>query len=128
MGLNMERTDQKYWDMEIEPLLNSPQMRDMQWKGLQHALRFFYDKVPFERRRMDKAGVKPEDIRSFDDFARAIPYIGQADYREAMGEAKLDLPKVYKDLFGEERFKDLFYVFLLNAFTIIAKLYNNLIP
>lgn len=100
--------EQKYFNMEIEPLLNTPEMRDMQWEKLQAAIRFFYDRVPFDRRRMEKAGVEPGDIRSFDDFARAIPIISQADFREAMEEGELDLPKVYLDLFGEERYKDLF--------------------
>ncbi|MBT3369051.1 MAG: phenylacetate--CoA ligase family protein, partial [Nitrospina sp.] len=101
-------TEQKYFNMEIEPLLNTPQMREIQWEGMQKAIEYFYDKVPFDRRRMDRAGVKPKDIRSFDDFARAIPYIGQEDFRDAMDEAELDLPKVYLDLFGEERYKDLY--------------------
>ena len=100
--------DRPYFNMEVEPQLNTPQMRELQWSKLKEALRFFYDKVPFERRRMDRAGVRPEDVRSFEDFARAVPHIGQADYRDAMSEGGLDLPKVYTDLFGEERFKDLF--------------------
>ena len=97
-----------YFNPSVEPLLNTPKMRDIQWKSLQSAIQFFYDKVPFERRRFDKAGIKPEDITSFDQFARALPIIGQEDYRDAMDEGGLDLPKVYQDLFGEERFNDLF--------------------
>lgn len=100
--------ERKYFNMEVEPLLNTPVMREIQWEKLQKAIHFFYEKVPFDRRRMDRAGVKPEDIRSFDDFARAIPIISQADFRDAMEEGDLDLPRVYTDLFGEERFKDLF--------------------
>ncbi|MDQ7785258.1 MAG: hypothetical protein RDU20_20400 [Desulfomonilaceae bacterium] len=100
--------DRMYFNPEIEPLLNTPTMREMQWESLKVAIRFFYDKVPFERRRMDRAGVKPEDIRSFDDFARAVPIIGQADYRDAMDEGGPDLPKVYEDLFGKERWDDLY--------------------
>ena len=100
--------EQPYFNMEIEPLLGTARMREMQWVSLLQALDYFYEKVPFERRRFERAGVKPVDIRSFDDFARAIPFIGQADYREAMDEGGLDLPKVYTDLFGRERFEDLF--------------------
>ncbi|WP_034141070.1 phenylacetate--CoA ligase family protein [Desulfosporosinus sp. BICA1-9] len=100
--------EQTYFDMEVEPILNTPKMREIQWEGLQKAIRFFYEKVPFERRRMDKAGVKPEDIRSFEDFARAIPIISQEDFRGAMQEGDFDLTRVYRDLFGEERFNDLF--------------------
>jgi len=100
--------EQPYFNMEVEPWLNTPRMREIQWEKLRKALSYFYEKVPFERRRMDRAGVGPEDIKSFDDFARAVPYISQADYREAMDEGGLDLPKVYLDLFGQERLQDLF--------------------
>jgi phenylacetate-coenzyme A ligase PaaK-like adenylate-forming protein len=48
--------------MEIEPLLNTPRMREIQWKKLQEAIRYCYEKVPFDRKRMEKAGVEPEDI------------------------------------------------------------------
>jgi len=100
--------ERPYFNMDIEPMLNTAQMKGIQWEKLQTALRFFYDRVPFERRRMDRAGVKPDDIKSFDDFSRSVPIIGQADYREAMDAGGLDLPMVYRDLFGEERFNDLF--------------------
>ena len=65
----MEQSERKYWDMEIEPLLNTPRMREIQWEKLQEAIRYCYEKVPFDRKRMEKTGVRPEDIRSFDDFA-----------------------------------------------------------
>jgi phenylacetate-CoA ligase len=97
-----------YFNMDVEPRLNTPAMRDFQWEQLKTAIRFFYDQAPFERRRFERAGVSPDSIRSFDDFARAIPLIGQADYREAMDAAGLDLPKVYVDLFGQKRYDDLF--------------------
>ncbi|MFH1136995.1 MAG: AMP-binding protein [Pseudomonadota bacterium] len=102
-------SDQRpYFNMDVEPRLNTPAMRELQWVKLQAALRFFYDQTPFERRRFERAGIVPEDIRSFDDFARAIPPIGQADYRDAMDAAGLDLPRVYVDLFGQKRYDDLF--------------------
>ncbi len=99
---------QMYFNESVEPLLNTPEMRARQLEGLKRAVRYFYEKVPFERRRLDKAQVRPDDIQTFGDFAKSIPIIGQADYREAMDGGGLDLPKVYKDLFGEERFNDLF--------------------
>ncbi len=104
----MEQAERKYWDMEIEPLLNTPRMREMQWEKLQNAIRYFYEKVPFDRNRMDKAGVKPEDIRSFDDFARAIPYAGQVEFRDVIMESGMDIDKVFDTLLGKERLEDLY--------------------
>lgn len=104
----MEENDRKYWDMEIEPLLNTRRMREMQWEKLKQAIRYCYDKVPFDRKRMEKAGVTPEDIRSFDDFARAVPYAGQAEFRDVIVEAEMDIDKVFMTLLGEERLADLY--------------------
>ena len=79
--------DRLYFNTELEPLLNTPRMREIQWEKLKTALNFFYEKVPFERRRFQRAGVTPADIRSFEDLA-AIPFIGQADYRDAHGRGR----------------------------------------
>lgn len=120
------REHEKYFNPKIEPVLITAQMREIQWESLTKAIRFFYDEVPFERMRMDKAGVSPDDIRSFDDFARAVPPIGQADYREAMDEDGLDLPKVYERLFGKKRWDDLFLLTSTSGTTGIPTPYPHL--
>jgi phenylacetate-CoA ligase len=106
--------DQKYYNMRVEPLLNSPQMKEIQWKKLKQSVRFFYDHVPFDRERMQKSGAVPEDIRSFEDFAIMIPISGQAEYRAVyerctVGEnACLDMDMALEILFGAERLKNLY--------------------
>ncbi|MEW6442317.1 MAG: AMP-binding protein [bacterium] len=104
----MEQTERKYFDMEVEPLLNTPRMRQIQWPKLKQTLTYFYEKVPFDRRRMEKAGVKPEDITSFDDFHRSIPIAGQAQFRELIEETGTDMDRFFEALFGEERLRDLY--------------------
>ena len=104
----MSQTERKYFDMEIEPILNTPQIRELQWRKLKQSLEYFYEKVPFDRKRMEKAGVKPEDIRSFDDFARRIPYAGQVEFRELIEEVGADMDRFFLDLFGKERYEDLY--------------------
>lgn len=104
----MEATERQYWDMEIEPLLNTQRMREIQWTKLKEAISYFYENVPFDRRRMEKAGVTPEDIQSFDDFHRAIPVACQADFRELIEQTRMDMDRFFRDLFGEERLRDLY--------------------
>ncbi len=104
----MEATERPYWDMEVEPLLNTPEMRELQWTKLREAIRYCYEKVPFDRQRMDKAGVRPDDIRSFDDFARAIPHAGQPEIRALVEEFGGDFDKVFGALLGKERLDDLY--------------------
>ncbi len=103
----MQKEVPKYFNMEVEPLLNTDRMRDIQAKKLQTALKFYYDHVPFERSRMDAAGFKPEDIRSFDDFAKAMPLAGQADYRSAFERFDNDMELAYDFLFGRKRMQDM---------------------
>ena len=86
----MDDQERKYWDMDIEPHLNTPKMREIQLDKLEPVLEFHYSHVPFDRNRMDRAGVKPGDIRSFDDLARALPHIGQVEYRAVFEEKQLD--------------------------------------
>ena len=96
-----------YFNEEIELLLNTPEMKKLQESKLQSTLKYFYEKVPFDRERMDKAGIKPEDIKSFEDLSKALPYCGQADFREIFGRVDNDMFKAFDLLFGEERMKDL---------------------
>ena len=98
---------QKYFNMEIEQILNTPEMREIQTRKLSSALRYFYDNVPFDRKRMDMAGVKPEDIRSFDDLAKALPLAGQEDYRKIFEEVEMDMEKAFHIIFGEDRMNDI---------------------
>lgn len=116
---------QPYWNMEIEPRLNTEEMRELQWKKLVPALQWQYENTPMHRRRFDKAGVTPADIRSFDDFAQALPPMGQAEIRDLIGEIGLDMDKLMGHLFGEKRMKDLYLLTTTSGTTGIPTPYPN---
>lgn len=97
----------RYFDEAIEPLLNTSAMRQIQADKLQRSLWYFYDHVPFDRGRMDKAGITPADIGSFAELARALPMCGQADFRAVFEQAGNDVFRAYDVLFGRERMSDL---------------------
>lgn len=71
-----------YWDMEIEPLLNTPTMQEIQWGKLQQLLRRLYEEKPYWRERMDKAGARPQNLASLDEFRRAMPIMDKAQRRQ----------------------------------------------
>ena len=52
----MAQAEQKYFDMDVEPILNTPRMREIQWENLKTSLRKFYEQVPFDRNRMEMRG------------------------------------------------------------------------
>jgi phenylacetate-CoA ligase len=104
----MLNKEQKYFDMEIEPLLNTPAIKKIQGKKLKKAIKFFYEKVPFDRERLDKAGTDPNKIKTFDDLAQSVQVCGQAEFREVFSKFNNDMNKSYLYLFGEERMNDMY--------------------
>jgi len=102
----MADDEKKYFNMGIEPLLDTPQMRQIQEKKLQKTLQFFYDGVPFDRERMNRAGITPRDIGSFEDLSKALPFVGQADFRNIFEQFDNDMFRSYNYIFGEERMQD----------------------
>ena len=56
-------------------------MRKLQTERLIKTVKTCYEKVPFYRRKMDKMGIKPEDIKSIDDIHR-LPFTTKHDLRD----------------------------------------------
>ena len=121
----MDHGERKYWNMEIEPKLNTPEMKELQLQKLKQALAWQYANTPFNRARFEKAEARPEDIQSFEDFAAAIPVSGQEQIREVIGEIGLNMDKLMLHLFGEKRLKDLYLLTTTSGTTGIPTPYPN---
>lgn len=65
--------ERPYWNMEIEPKLNTPEMKELQLEKVKAMLRRLYDNAPFYREQFDALGVVPEKINSLEDFSSAVP-------------------------------------------------------
>lgn len=75
------RTDQlvaMQWRPEEE-------IRRFQWAELQRLLEHAYTRVPFHRRRFDKLGLTPEDIRGPEEFAH-LPLMEKRDFADSAEE------------------------------------------
>lgn len=70
----------KYYNEEIETAPRSD-MYYLQSLRLARKIRQVYDNVETYRKRMDEAGVKPEDIKSIDDLKR-LPFTFKQDLRD----------------------------------------------
>ncbi len=57
------------------------EMRALQSKRLRNIVKTCYDKVPFYRKRMDKRGITPDDIKSIDDISK-LPFTTKTDLRD----------------------------------------------
>ncbi len=87
----MNRT---YWNMEMESILNTPRMREIQLAKIQRLLKRLYDAKPFWRQWLDKARVRPGDITSLGEFARRVPVFDKAQRRKLAEECKFDMAEV----------------------------------
>ena len=68
------------WNKEMECADRST-MRVLQLKKLKATVKHVYDNVEHYRKKMDEAGVKPEDIQSLDDITK-LPFVTKEDIAE----------------------------------------------
>ncbi len=72
--------ESEYWDPKIETM-PLKELKEIQLKKIKELLIYAYNNSSFYRRRFDEAGVKPEDIKTLDDFRRKIPFFRKDDLR-----------------------------------------------
>ena len=77
--------NRKFWNPAIETLSRT-ELRDLQFQKLQNQLRYEYGNSIFYRDRLDQAGIKPEDIRTWDDFQH-VPTMTKDDQRWCQEES-----------------------------------------
>jgi phenylacetate-CoA ligase len=71
---------QKYWNPFLETLSHE-RLRELQFKKFKRIFQWAYDHSKFHRGLYENAGLKPEDIRSFDDIQH-IPTVEKAMMRD----------------------------------------------
>ncbi len=64
-----------------EETLPREQIEKLQLERLQETVTRVYEKVPAYRKKMDDAGVKPEDIQTLSDLAK-LPFVTKQDMRD----------------------------------------------
>ena len=60
---------------------NLEELKELQLKGLKWTINHAYNGSEFYRKKFDEAGVKPEDIKSFDDIVK-LPFTTAQDLRD----------------------------------------------
>ena len=71
--------------MRDHPGASREEILAFQRRKLRYVIDNAYESVPYYRRLFDRAGVKPEDIRTADDLA-ALPITTKQDLRDAPDE------------------------------------------
>ncbi|MGC8839708.1 MAG: phenylacetate--CoA ligase family protein [Anaerolineae bacterium] len=69
-------------ELEASQWWSPEELRALQWRKFKRLLDHAYRRVPYYRRRMEEAGVAPDDIRSWEDVPR-VPISTKEDLRAA---------------------------------------------
>ena len=72
---------QHYYQPEIECASREEILR-IQNEKLCKQVRHVWENVPYYRKKMEEAGVTPDDVHSVEDLRR-LPFLSKADLREA---------------------------------------------
>ena len=81
---------ERYYQPEIETA-SREQIKQWQDERLVKQVRHVWDNVPYYRKKMEAAGLTPDDIKSTDDL-RKLPFLSKDDLREAYPYGLLAVP------------------------------------
>lgn len=87
----MKIKENKIYAPEIE-CMDRESIRAIQDERLKNTVAHVYKNVPMYRKRMDEAGVKPEDIRGIEDL-HLLPFTNKTDLRDEFPYGLLAVPK-----------------------------------
>lgn len=87
------QTTDKYWNPKIETM-SAAEMAALQLKKLKKQLTYNYNGSLLYRRKFEEAGMKPEDVRTIEDFRR-IPLTGKDEQKRAQEESTAELGHPY---------------------------------
>ena len=71
----------RYWNEELETMDPEEREKKVILPKLQAQLKYAFERSPLYREKWEKAGIKPEDIRSLDDFEQ-IPLLTKDEIRQ----------------------------------------------
>ncbi|MBO4882772.1 MAG: phenylacetate--CoA ligase, partial [Lachnospiraceae bacterium] len=82
---------ERYYQKEAE-CASREEITKIQNEKLVQQVRHVWDNVPYYRKKMEKAGVSPDDIKSIEDLHK-LPFMSKADLRETYPDGLLGVPK-----------------------------------
>lgn len=68
------------WNPKYE-CIDREELKKLQFERLRHTVERVYSRLPFYRKKLDQAGVKPHQIKSLDDLRR-LPFTTKDELRE----------------------------------------------
>lgn len=81
---------ERYYQKEIE-CASPEKIRELQNERLIKQVKHVWDNVPYYKKKMEKKGVTPDDIKGVDDLHK-LPFLSKADLRDAYPYGLLAAP------------------------------------
>ena len=85
--------DRMYWNMDIEPLLGTPEIEKIQLEKLKKMLARLKAHAPFYQRMIDQSGLDPENLKSFDEFKEKISLFNKESLKKLVVKCQGDFLK-----------------------------------
>jgi phenylacetate-CoA ligase len=85
--------ERPYWNMKIEPMLNTPVIKKLQLKKLRKMLSRLKANAPFYARMIEASGLAPKKLKSFDEYKEKISLFNKESLRALVAECKGDFLK-----------------------------------
>jgi phenylacetate-CoA ligase len=87
-----------YWNMEIEPLLNTPEIKKLQLKNLKVMLSRLKANAPFYAKMIETSHLDPEKLSSFEEYKEKISLFNKESLRALVMECGGDFLKALDQL------------------------------
>ena len=89
--------DRPYWNMSIEPFLNTSEMRKLQFEKLKIMLKRVNENAPFFQKRFKKAGLNIDKLRNMADYSKALPIYDKIQFHQHVEACGDDLVKLMNE-------------------------------
>ncbi|MFH1091454.1 MAG: AMP-binding protein, partial [Pseudomonadota bacterium] len=104
------KPDRPYWNMEIEPKLNTPEMREIQEIKLKKRIKMLRERAPYYTKQFKKCGVHEDKTKSFEEFRRAIPIFTKSDWREFVQAYQGNFMEAMDQIIPVNAYEDLYLI------------------
>ncbi len=108
MNAPMNENERPYWNMEVEPLFNTPAMRELQERRLNVLIRRLREGAPYYTRLFAEHGVHEDRIKTFEEFRRALPVFTNDTYRQLTQQYDGNILEVIQQLTPVSAYADLY--------------------
>ena len=79
MSFSEKAKQSRLWNPYLQKMPRK-ELDAMHLRRIQKLLKYAYDNTPMYRKLYDKVGLKPEDVKTWDDFYYKVPFTDKPDY------------------------------------------------